>query len=257
MPKAGGSAIGSSRIGTCAGDVYITGGSLTVISDWLAGVGLGAVPPEGASAGRVIVTGGSFKAARTPNSYYGAGDNPDLASNGVSWPTYPDDSLVTSEIVTADGSPAALLTLDTGLVSSGNAFEVSVDGEPFYEGGLHRYVYTDASETIANFGQDNDDTCLYLYLPKTDHYLTVNGRELEAVWDVEADAFTVLLIGDPGSGDVDGDGTVTVSDALVVARATVGVTSLTAAQLAACDMDGDGTLSMADAIAIVRRAVGL
>jgi hypothetical protein len=68
---------------------------------------------------------------------------------------------------------------------------------------------------------------------------------------------TPEVVGEPGSGDLDGDGYVTVGDALVVARAVVGVITLTPAQFAAVDLDGDGSLTMSDAIAVIQRSIGL
>ncbi|MDR1183699.1 MAG: leucine-rich repeat protein [Coriobacteriales bacterium] len=65
-------------------------------------------------------------------------------------------------------------------------------------------------------------------------------------------------VGDPGSGDLDGDGKVTASEALQVARAVVsGDGALTKAQVAAADMDGDGALTMSDVVRILRAAAGL
>ncbi|MDR3296362.1 MAG: dockerin type I domain-containing protein, partial [Clostridiales Family XIII bacterium] len=61
---------------------------------------------------------------------------------------------------------------------------------------------------------------------------------------------------DPGpkSGDLDGDGNVTVGDALFTARALLGLGSLTDAQILAADVDNDGEITMADVIIIARLA---
>lgn len=56
-------------------------------------------------------------------------------------------------------------------------------------------------------------------------------------------------------GDVDGDGNVTVQDALLVLRAAMGVQQLTPAQVAAADMDGDGNVTANDAIIVLRLAL--
>ena len=64
--------------------------------------------------------------------------------------------------------------------------------------------------------------------------------------------------GAPRSGDYDGDGNVTLSEALIVARVVVGsITNLTAEQFAAVDMDGDGYITMTDVLLVMRKALGL
>jgi len=65
-------------------------------------------------------------------------------------------------------------------------------------------------------------------------------------------------VGAPASGGLDGDGEVTVGDAMAAALAVVsGGAGLSADQLAAADIDGDGKLTMADVVRIVRLAIGL
>lgn len=58
-------------------------------------------------------------------------------------------------------------------------------------------------------------------------------------------------------GDTDGDGSVTVSDALQAMRAAIGSVTLDADALLRADMDGDGSISAADALSILRLALGL
>ena len=59
-----------------------------------------------------------------------------------------------------------------------------------------------------------------------------------------------------GSGDADGDGTVTAADARLTLRAAVGLETPDPLSLAAADADGDGKVTAADAREILRRAVG-
>lgn len=61
-------------------------------------------------------------------------------------------------------------------------------------------------------------------------------------------------VGAPGSGDLDGDGIVTLAEAMIAAQAVIGGVTFTPEQLAALDMDGDGVLTMADVILIMRKA---
>jgi uncharacterized repeat protein (TIGR02543 family) len=65
-------------------------------------------------------------------------------------------------------------------------------------------------------------------------------------------------VGEPGSGDFDGDGYVTMADVVVALQAVVsGTDNLTPEQIAALDIDGDGFLTMADVIKIMRLAAGV
>ena len=67
----------------------------------------------------------------------------------------------------------------------------------------------------------------------------------------------VAFSGDAGTadGDVDGDGIVSVSDALLAMRGAMGTITLTASQLAHADLDGDGTVTASEALAIMRTAM--
>ena len=58
-------------------------------------------------------------------------------------------------------------------------------------------------------------------------------------------------------GDIDGDGSVTMLDALLAARAAVGITTLTGSAFQAADVDHDGIISMLDVLLIARIAVGI
>jgi len=58
-------------------------------------------------------------------------------------------------------------------------------------------------------------------------------------------------------GDVSVDGQITVVDALFVAQYTVGLRTLTSAQLAAADVNGDGQVTIVDALFIAQYTVGL
>ncbi len=58
-------------------------------------------------------------------------------------------------------------------------------------------------------------------------------------------------------GDVNFDGSVSVSDARIVLRCAVGLDTLSAEARKLADMDGDGSVTVADARAVLRVAVGL
>lgn len=73
----------------------------------------------------------------------------------------------------------------------------------------------------------------------------------------------LVLIPDPQDlpgvlpGDVDLDGNVTLTDALMALRQAMGLLSLDARQFRAADMNGDGTVEVTDAVTIMRTAMGL
>jgi uncharacterized repeat protein (TIGR02543 family) len=58
-------------------------------------------------------------------------------------------------------------------------------------------------------------------------------------------------------GDVDGNGSVTMVDALLAARAAVGITTLTGSAFQAADVNSDGIITMVDVLLIARIAVGI
>ena len=58
-------------------------------------------------------------------------------------------------------------------------------------------------------------------------------------------------------GDADGDGSVSMQDALLVLRYSMGLVSPEGINLENADFDGDGSVGMPDALAILRRSMGL
>jgi len=62
-------------------------------------------------------------------------------------------------------------------------------------------------------------------------------------------------VGAPGSGDINGDGLVTMDEVVITLRASISEYDLTPEQLAAIDMDFDGQISMADVILVLRKTI--
>lgn len=60
-----------------------------------------------------------------------------------------------------------------------------------------------------------------------------------------------------GIGDVDGDGVVRVSDAVLIMRCALGLIEFTHEQILCGDVDGDGVIKIADAVMVIRIALGL
>ncbi|HEY3281271.1 MAG TPA: dockerin type I domain-containing protein [Armatimonadota bacterium] len=63
--------------------------------------------------------------------------------------------------------------------------------------------------------------------------------------------------GAPASGDVNGDGSLTISDAVLALRMAVGIGTATPPQRAAADLDANGQTTVADVVGILRRVLGL
>jgi hypothetical protein len=86
----------------------------------------------------------------------------------------------------------------------------------------------------------------------------VAGQTLSGIDAQISTPYVPPPVGDPGSGDLDGDGATTVTDAVAILRYIAGLPpELTAAQLAAADMDGDLTLTITDSIMVLRKVAGL
>ena len=83
-----------------------------------------------------------------------------------------------------------------------------------------------------------------------EHTITVSFGEF-------TDTFAVTVSKKLMTGDPDGDGEITVSDALTALRIAAQLAEETPAMLTCCDVDNDGRITVADALEILRVAVGL
>lgn len=79
----------------------------------------------------------------------------------------------------------------------------------------------------------------------------------EGDWFVRSVAMTCESGNELIPGDVNGDGTVDVSDALLALRAAMGLVGLTDGQMEFADMNGDGECGVDDAVVILRWAMDL
>lgn len=84
------------------------------------------------------------------------------------------------------------------------------------------------------------------------------GNTFTGVYNGESE-ITARFSGEvvPGSGDIDGDGNVTITDAVITLRIAMGLADATPEQLGAGDMDGSGTIGANDAVIILRMAMGI
>lgn len=79
----------------------------------------------------------------------------------------------------------------------------------------------------------------------------------QAAVDAALEALEAALAGSVTPGDVDGDGDITVIDALMIMRHAIGITTLEGNQLRAADIDGDGSVLVVDAVIAMRTALGI
>ena len=84
--------------------------------------------------------------------------------------------------------------------------------------------------------------------------IEINRNDFDGVNDFVA-RFTASTPG--GIGDVDGDGSVRVSDAVLIMRYALGLIEFTPEQILCGDVDGDGFVKVADAVMVIRIALGL
>ena len=82
----------------------------------------------------------------------------------------------------------------------------------------------------------------------------INRNDFDGVNDFVA-KFTASTPG--GIGDVDGDGVVRVSDAVLIMRCALGLIEFTPEQILCGDVDDDGVIKIADAVMVIRIALGL
>ncbi|MBR5769129.1 MAG: bacterial Ig-like domain-containing protein, partial [Clostridia bacterium] len=122
------------------------------------------------------------------------------------------------------------------------------EGEEFDPAGLEvtadydngdRAALTDADYSIAGFESVAGE-----------HTITVSAGGFTAT-------FTVTVTKGVKRGDADGDGEITVADALVALRIAAKLRDSTPELLAVCDVDGDGEITVADALKILRVAAKL
>ncbi|MDR0851853.1 MAG: dockerin type I repeat-containing protein [Clostridiales Family XIII bacterium] len=269
----GGAGSGGGALATPGGNVRINGGTFNINVDF-SGAAIGGGGYRGgndANGGNLIVTGGSIRTyldTNAVNSWSGQG----ATAPGVT------PIVITAEKINVDGEPVYLLPFDTTPVSGTSPFAVYIDDELFYNGGSHHYRFANEdldrdqetrpiTTTLSNWIELSDEPNLYFYVTGEDHTISVNGVNFTATWNEATSTFTVTQgnsdngggeqVGAPGSGDLDGDGIVTVFEAVILARYITGLETLTPAQIAAVDMDGDGELTIMDAVLLLRKSVGL
>lgn len=134
---------------------------------------------------------------------------------------------------------------------------------PLFDNPMEGVDRTEVSETLALLAADEElgDSILeyafeefiiflgYFYSPESTQ--AEIDDSLEAVFDALQGS------GDHETGDVDLDGEITVQDALMLLRHSMGLILLEGEALEVADVNGDGSVDMQDALVVLRRAMGL
>ncbi len=155
------------------------------------------------------------------------------------------------------GNTAEYCCYNAGAVNGENAAPLVCEAYDENELMVNCYYLDTCCENGSEYGTALTDE----QLRNTENY---EGFDFETVWTMEGDPSYPYaeLIGqwhgqETLPGDVDGDGEVTVADALLALRASMGLVELNDEQQAAANVDGDEEITVADALMILRASMGL
>ena len=88
--------------------------------------------------------------------------------------------------------------------------------------------------------------------------LDSNRDERTSALTVSADStVTAVYTANGIMGDVDGDGRVTIADAVAIMRHALDLTHIPEQYLPFADVNGDGTVNLSDAVTVMRMAIGV
>ena len=131
-------------------------------------------------------------------------------------------------------SPPAKLEYEEGEEFDPTGMEITAD----YDNGTQA-VLAEGDYTVSGFESTEGE-----------HVITVSAGDFTAT-------FTVTVTKSVRRGDADGDGEITVADALIALRIAAKLVEPTPERFATCDIDGDGEITVADALKILRVAAKL
>ena len=108
--------------------------------------------------------------------------------------------------------------------------------------------------------------CQYVYIARETGYYNFTWRGVRifsgtigamCLDNVHVDTDWHEIPPEAGDGDVDGNGSVTVADAILTLRSVMGILQFTDEQAQHADLNASGDITVADAILILRRAMGV
>ncbi len=133
------------------------------------------------------------------------------------------------------------------------------------EQGYDYYNFKVNGTQVQHLTGSNNNWANYVYTASADGTYTFEWsfvkdpymeEDIDAVW-LDNIAFSGESTPVSPDGDVDGDGEVTVTDALIVMRAAMGIIDYSEDMLAHGDVDESGELTISDALLILRSAMGI
>ena len=152
-----------------------------------------------------------------------------------------------------------------------NLTELDLSNNPML---AYDHIYAEGSGFVGYWYDDTDtEGRIYAY--------PVNGASFEGFyddsgvlisegeWSDSLEAYLYRFVGTPSGtviarfsggftpGDIDGNGSVSVADAISTLRLSMGISDGSGLNTDAADMDGNGSVTLADAIIILRIAMGL
>lgn len=158
------------------------------------------------------------------------------------------------------GNSQSAVTMDTIHLSAGDklTFAWAVSSEANYDK-LKFYVNGNVVENISGettiwnryeYTAPSDGNYIFKWSYEKDGSVN-KGQDKGWVDDI-----SITYVNPPYTlGDVDNDGRITISDALMTMRYAMGTAALTDTQILAADFDGNGTVSITDATMILRAAM--
>ena len=163
------------------------------------------------------------------------------------------------ETVVAEDIPVYTVTIPEG-TESVQIYLTDTGREAFgHSAALYSYAYVADSDSLDTevFAASIED--------QGDYYLATVQKNYDYAWELSdwsVGAILMLRTGDlpaldqPVSGDVNGDQTVSVDDAILVLRHIANLDVLSGDALTAADANGDQTVDVNDAIAILKLIAG-
>ncbi len=163
-----------------------------------------------------------------------------LVSRAIELPENPD--ILLSYFVSCDGFAGEHYTL---YISNGDNNAVD-------------FTEVLISETLSNTSYEERIIDLSAYAGQT-VYLAWRHHDCSDIMALLLDTISISLgsgeAPEPIPGDVDGNGTVEIADAILALRHALGLVELTEEQIAVSDMNGDGIVAGVDAVIIMRMAM--
>lgn len=165
---------------------------------------------------------------------------------------------VAKSAINGMANTSTAIRLNAGMLHAGD--RLSFDWLASSEGGTWDYASFIVNGTVAaTIGGTDNDWENFVYTVAADgEYVFEWKYQKDGSRDqgddcVYVDEVCILTSGVPG--DVDGDGVVTISDAVTILRYSMQLLELTNAQLAVADMNGDGVVNVSDALTALRAAI--